>query len=860
MVKRFSLTVFLVLVLAVTTFVPVYAQEVQPVDPINPPEAVIYDGIIDETPEYYFVELSGKAVVDGGSLSATKAEKRAFRDGARRAGLKYAERLSFDTLWNGISVKIDKTQLSALARMPGVKAIYPVDTIGIPETFDFGYDPELFTALAMTGADIAQSELGFTGAGVKVAIMDTGIDYDHPDLGGCFGPGCRVATGWDFVGDSYNADPTSAGYQPVPHPDADPDDCNGHGTHVSGIVGASGAVTGVAPGVTFGAYRVFGCEGSTESDIMLAAMERAFADKMDVLNMSIGSAFNWPQYPTAVAASKLIDRGMVVVASIGNSGSDGLYAAGAPGLGEKVIGVASFDNTVARQAAFAVSPDGFLVGYNNAAGAPAVPDSGTTEIVAASPITACNSSDLPAGSLAGKLVLIQRGTCTFHVKAINAQNAGAVGVVLFNNAAGPLNPTVVGPVAITIPVAAISMADGLLIAGRISTTPPVFITWTAQTVTSAVPTAGLISAFSSYGLSPDLVLKPDIGAPGGNIWSTYPLEKGRYANISGTSMSSPHVAGAVALLLEAHPDLKADVVRDILQNSADPQVWWGNPGLGFLDNVHRQGAGMLDIDDAILATTLVTPGKISAGEGQAGPYSTKLTINNTTNVPVTYDLTFVNALSTGGTIVPSFTTSDASVVFGSDSVTVPALDAVKVDVTINPATGPALGQYGGYIVVTEQISGKVYSVPFAGFVGDYQAIQVLTPTSNGFPWLAKIVGNAYAGIDSPGTVFTMVGANIPFVLAHFDHQARQVKMEIFNPGMTKNLKTFVVEDYMVRNTSATGFFAFPFDGYTFSGSKSFLIPDGDYKIKVSVLKALGDANNPADWETWTSPVFTIDRP
>ena len=141
-------------------------------------------------------------------------------------------------------------------------------------------------------------------------------------------------------------------------PDGNPDSCrdpNGdagsHGTHVAGIVGASGTapsgVRGVAPGVTFGAYRVFGCDGSTDTDIMLAAMERALADGMDVINMSIGSSYQWPQYPTAVAASRLVKKGVVVVASIGNSGGTTLngWSAGAPGTGANVIGVASFDNT-----------------------------------------------------------------------------------------------------------------------------------------------------------------------------------------------------------------------------------------------------------------------------------------------------------------------------------------------------------------------------------------------------------------------------------------------------------------------------------------------------------------------------------
>src|SRR5213075_1592787 len=145
------------------------------------------------------------------------------------------------------------------------------------------------------------------------------------------GPGCRVAFGTDLVGDAYNANDAD----PIITPDNDPDDCAGHGTHVAGIIGANGAVKGVAPGVTFGAYRVFGCVGSTSDDVMIAAMERALADGMQVLNMSIGSAYEWPNAPTAMAASRLVNKGMVVVAAIGNDGASGLYSASAPGLGDK---------------------------------------------------------------------------------------------------------------------------------------------------------------------------------------------------------------------------------------------------------------------------------------------------------------------------------------------------------------------------------------------------------------------------------------------------------------------------------------------------------------------------------------------
>jgi subtilisin family serine protease len=468
--------------------------------------------------------------------------------------------------------------------------------------------------------------------------MDTGIDYDHPDLGGCFGSGCRVEVGWDFVGDSFNADPDSPSYDPNPVPDPDPDDCQGHGTHVSGIVGANGDVVGVAPGVTFGAYRVFGCDGSTTADIMIAAMERALADDMDILNMSIGSAFTWPQYPTAVASDLLVDAGMVVVASIGNSGANGTFSAGAPGLGAKVIGVAAFENTLAVFPVAEVLGDGETeptdIGYNPMEFSEAPPTSGSEEIVFIG--QACDA-DLPLDADPdGKVALAVRGICPFAEKVQNAYDAGATAVVVHNNASGNFNGTLGAPPASPQIAVSISEEDGLYIRGLAA---PVEWTWTDRVAAFPNPGAGLIASFSSYGLSPDLALKPDIGAPGGNIYSTYPLEKGGFANIGGTSMSSPHVAGAAALMLEARPSTPAALMRDLLQNSADPADWFGAPGSGLMEPVHRQGAGMLDIDDAILQDTIVSPGKLALGESEAGaPVVKTIRINNNGDDPITYTL------------------------------------------------------------------------------------------------------------------------------------------------------------------------------------------------------------------------------
>lgn len=827
----------------------------------------------DETPRLWLVELSSEPSADGASVALLTQEKDAFRRSAANARLEYRERYSFSTLWNGVSVEINPDHVAKLARLPGVKAVYPVINFTPPKpSVNSGID--LATALKQSGADIAQNTLGLSGAGIKVAIMDTGIDYDHPDLGGCFGPGCRVATGWDFVGDDFNADDTSSTYNPIATPDPLPDDCNGHGTHVAGIVGANGTIRGVAPNVTFGAYRVFGCNGSTTAEIMIAAMERAFADGMDVLNMSIGSAYQWPQYPTAVAASRLVNKGMVVVASIGNSGTNGLYAASAPGLGKNVIGVASFDNTHVLLPAFTISPDNTKIGHTGATGAAAAPTTGSFPMsrtgTVASTEDACNATPPAPGSLTGTVVLIRRGFCTFFEKAANAQAAGAAGVVLYNNAAGFINPTVVGATPITIPVVAITAAEGALIDSRLAA-GPVTMTWTSQTVTLANPTANLISSFSSYGLSPDLALKPDIGAPGGSINSTYPLELGGNANISGTSMASPHVAGAVALLLQAKPHTHADKVLDILQNSADPKVWSLNPGTGILDNVHRQGAGMLDIDDSIQATTSITPAKLSLGEGEAGAAVEKLTVRSKANFPVTYNLSYVNALSTGGTITPSFFASDATVTFSQSSITVPAHGEIRVTATITPATGPVRGQYGGYVVLTPVDGGRTYRAPFAGFVGDYQAITVLTPTAKLLPWLAKLEGGNFTNQEL-GATYTMQGDDVPFFLVHFEHQAARFLMQVTQIKTDKNgVKTkgkswhkILDERYFGRNSTSSTFFSFAWDGETFNGSgngkKTFTVPDGEYVVTLSALKALGDTENPAHTETWESPLITIDRP
>jgi len=806
----------------------------------------------DETAALWFVELNSPPTADGGNQAATDADKRNFRAEAKQKGLKYQERLQFSKLFNGLSIKVDRSELAKLQRLPSVKAIYPVMSASIPEVQPAA-EPEMDTALGMTGADSAQNELGLTGSGIRVAVMDTGLDLGHPAFTG------RIAAKRDLVGNAFNGSNT-------PVPGNNPDDCNGHGTHVAGIIGGNDATTGfkgVAPDAQIGVYRVFGCTGSTNADIMIQAMEQALEDGMHVLNMSIGSAFmTWPQYPTAKAATRLVNQGVTVVASIGNSGASGLYSAGAPGVGEKVIGVASYDNTHVQLNYFTTGADNTKVGYMPASPSPQAPTVGTATLAITASATNLGCDPLPANSMAGKYALISRGTCTFHAKALNAQNAGAAGVILYNNVPGPVAANVAGSPAITIPVVGISLSDGTTLVNRIKAGETVTIDWTNQKGPFLNPSGNLLSSFSSYGLAADLSLKPDIGGPGGLIRSAWPrtITTSGYNTISGTSMSSPHVAGTVALLLQAKPNTPSQAVRSILQNTAEPKPWSGNPGLGFLDHVFRQGAGMVRIDRAVTATTRVEPGKLSLGESESGPATRTLTLANDSDTDVTYTVSHAPALSAGGnTNAHTPTTGFATAQFSSTTVTVPARGTATVTVTITANSGLAdRSMYGGYVVFTPQGTGTPLRVPYAGLKGDYQSIQVLLATANNFPWLARYTGTQYVKATANPT-FTLKNGDQPFFLAHFEHQSRLLKAEVYDATSGKYMGVAFREEFLPRNSTATGFYAFTFDGVTTQGKQERTLASGTYYVKLNVLKALGDENNPNHWETWQSPNFTIAR-
>ena len=734
----------------------------------------------------WFVQMRGEPTIKGGAASAIAKQQSDFQNSVSS---KVQVTGSYSRIWNGVTVKAADDGLAEIHRNKAVVGIFPVVEVERPEVkVDRSAKPDMFTARSISGVGYAQQELGLSGKGVKIGVIDTGVDIDHRAFGGngvsdpnhVF-PTKKVVAGWDFVGDAFNGSFTSDKYNPNPTPDAVPDDCAsaGHGTHVAGIAAGNDPSTGfkgAAPDALLGAYRVFGCEGSTSTDIMLAAMERAAKDGMDVVNMSIGVPYmTWPTYPTARGADSLSEAGVVVTASQGNAGNSGLFSASAPAVAEKAIAVGSVDNAGVLLGSFNLA-DGTSVGYLPVKGASDAPTEGSYELVSYPDGQKAGAVDLPGTPFTGKAVLVAHGGPSVYAKGQAARKDGAAAVIIANDGPGLLNAS--AQPRLDVPAVGIGQEEGRRLEAAIAK-GKANATSTKRQPASYAPDSGRASTFSSYGPSATLSLKPDLLAPGGNIRSTYPLEKRGYATESGTSMAAPHAAGAAALLLQANPSLGPADVRAVLQNTAKPVLLADPVRRGFpsqarvAEPVQRQGGGLIDIPAAVAQATshsslgskaspsTVTPSKISLGDTDSTK-PTRLTIANRSGAEVTHTLSadFSPAGTWGPNTSPQIVAGlNTGVTFSRRKVRVPPHSTRTVEVTVTPPTehtayvqgkasrtrlkGTAV--YGGFVVLKGS-DGRTRRVPFLGLSGDYEALDAIKPT-----WTYGQVFNAsslsFLGID-----------------------------------------------------------------------------------------------------------------
>jgi subtilisin family serine protease len=599
--------------------------------------------------------------------------------------------------YNGVAVEVDAAKLDEIRRLPGVKAVHPLVPKHITNS----------TSVPFIGAPQAWNPAGVavTGSGVKVGVIDTGVDYLHKDFGGSgtyrsddtyvspnWPRNAKVVGGYDFVGDDYDGDGVYG--STTPHPDPDPQDCHGHGTHVAGILAGYGETMdnqtftgpygpstpfaalkigpGVAPGAQIYSLRVFGCQGST--DLVLPAIEWAmdpngdgdFSDHLDVINMSLGSDYGTADDPDAVAADRAALTGVAVVAAAGNAG-DGFFITGSPATASRAISVASAGDSGALSYTVQVTSPSSIVGDAQATAAlfgPILPDAGITgSVVLANPADAC-SALTNASALSGKIALVNRGgnkpdgsTCTFVWKVANAQSAGAATVVIANNRDGNALVNMADDnsgTTITIPSAFISQYDGDVIKGQLP----------SPGVTASILKVSLedvVSEFSSRGPRlGDLALKPDITAPGFAISSAAAGSGTESTLLTGTSMAAPHVAGVIALLKQLHPTWSVDQLKALAMNTAYHPLFFGSNKTPPQVGPGRVGAGRVDAAAAASAPAVAyaenTPGEVSVSFGALDVVgvttrAASIKVDNPSASALTYDLGYTGVASVPGVTI-----------------------------------------------------------------------------------------------------------------------------------------------------------------------------------------------------------------
>src|SRR6266571_2417328 len=576
---------------------------------------------------------------------------------------------------DALIVNIDASQVNALASFSYVRSIRPVQT----------YEIDLTDVVPYIGAQ-AVHNLGFDGTGVRVALLDSGIDYTHADLGGAgtaaaytaaYGtsvndartttldglfPTSKVIGGFDFIGEHW---PTPG----VLQPDPDPIDCGpaaipapcagGHGTHTSSIIAG---VAGVAPDAKLYAVKVCSAVSTACSGVaLLQGMEFALdpngdgnlSDAVEVINMSLGSSYGQAEDDLSEASTNAVNFGVVVVASAGNS-ADRPYIVGSPSTAPGVISVAATMHPLAKMyrvetptlppvgsiwQSWSVSPSlvsGTLV-YD------------TTNVNTARGCTNAGGTSPWSGTPhLNQVLLIDRGLCAVSQKVANAGAAGAVAAVIANNVAqapGDLPPTFsFGGGVQTISGYTITLVDGNTLKtgglGQTATINPA----------NAVSLVKNMASFSSRGPSySNNAIKPDIGAPGTDIISAEAGTGTGRTPFAGTSASAPVITGTAALLVEAYPTRTPGEIKSLLMDTAESNIGINPVSLpGVPAPITRIGGGEVRVDRALATKTSAwdndNPTAISLSFGDqamalSGQFVKTVAVRNYGSTTQTYSIT-----------------------------------------------------------------------------------------------------------------------------------------------------------------------------------------------------------------------------
>lgn len=623
------------------------------------------------------------------------AERNDFKQWLQSNAPKASVTGQFDISLNAVSVQLNGTSLSTLASAPMVKHV-EYEGLYYPTT-DVTVDPDL-ALISAFGAWDAGGGPANAGEGVKVAIVDTGIDVTHPCFSDAGYPVQTQLGDRNFTNNKVIVAKVFNNKTPSRHYTAEA--LQEHGTHVAGTVACNfnttasvdgvvipHGVSGVAPRALLGNYNIFpGDVVSARSEDILNALESAYADGFDVANMSLGGNANGIQDLLTIAVDNLDEADMVVAVAAGNSGP-GHYTVESPGSAARALTAGA-----ATVGHFIGTP--ILVGGNTFAGAAGAFPIVTSDLTAPLKVvtgtgvnglnTACSA--LPAGSLNGTIALITRGVCTFSIKLRNVQAAGAVAVIVSNSVAGdpiamgedgtPNQPTIFAYMVGVSQGAALKAFDGQ--ATTISASEAYLVTGNDD----------FMASFSSQGPTDvDFRVKPDVVAPGVNVLSSIPHQfcaaPPCFAFFQGTSMATPHLAGSAAIVRWLHPDWSAGEVRSAIVNTADQGVLKKSTSTALEKDVNIIGAGRENLWSAVNAVVALDPVSISFGAVPSGSGQTltfDLTLTNLTGNPLVYDV----AVGAGdASVAYSVSPSSVSLGAGESGVVTVTMSAVKGAVGVN---------------------------------------------------------------------------------------------------------------------------------------------------------------------------------
>src|SRR5436305_4826783 len=651
-------------------------------------------------------------------LSAGRNEfKRWLRANAPRARVTS----EYDISLNAVAVELNGTPLQTIAAAPMVERA----------EYNALYHPTLSESYKIINAMDAWNAAGgrsVAGAGIKIGDIDTGIDESHPffdPTGFSYPPGFPKCDAEDS--NSHHKDQDCKFVTPkvivakvffnkARQQGLDAQAVEGHGTHTAGIAaGVTGKtavvngvniddMSGIAPGAWLGNYIVFpdhvneSRHGARSEDI-LNAVDAAIADDMDILNLSLGGGYHGNNDLLAIGLDNAVDAGVVVAVAAGNSGP-GAGTLESPGRARKIITVGASTNNHFVGEPFTYPSGGGTTIAAALGDFPALPTASYDLFDTNS--TSCVSVD-PGAS--GKLAIINRGGCTFSTKVRNAIAAGAIGVLVINNVAG--DPTAMakdGGGGDDLPAVMIGLNEGAALRSSGATTADATATFSEFTNTG---NEDILAGFSSQGpTAVDFAVKPDLTSVGVNVLSsitcvgkpdTCPGDGTGWAFFSGTSMSTPHIAGSAAVLLNLNPSWSPAQIKSALVNRADlvedVVVKDAATGLHSIGPT-AQGAGRENLSVAADATTWMDPVSASFGKVTVGhPTSLTITLSNPTGTDETFSVSVTKFTpSTFGGTVPSV--FDAGTLSAGDdritvpgSVTVPANGSTTMTVTVSAAHG-----------------------------------------------------------------------------------------------------------------------------------------------------------------------------